>query len=96
MHLILFLAPEHKLRTPEDIDSLMAAEFPNEQEQPELYELVKKNSWFTIHVVPRILSHLPWMGTSAPKAFQNHFKIKQLSVMTLMLTFRDKMMGSNI
>jgi hypothetical protein len=46
MHLILFLAPEHKLRTPEDIDSLISAEFPDEHEKPELYELVKK---FMVH-----------------------------------------------
>ena len=46
MHLIVFLAPEHKLRTPEDIDSLISAGFPNEQEQAELYELVKK---FMVH-----------------------------------------------
>ena len=42
MHLIVFLDPAHKIRTPEDIDSLVSAEFPKEQEQPELYELVKK------------------------------------------------------
>ena len=46
MHLIVFLAPEHKLQTPEDIDSLISAAFPDEQEQPELYELVKK---FMVH-----------------------------------------------
>jgi len=47
-------------------------------------------------VVPRILSLLAWMGTSALKAFQNHFKSKQLSVMTLMLTFGGEIMARSI
>jgi hypothetical protein len=46
MHLIVFLDPAHKLRTPEDIDTLISAEFPDEHEMPELYELVKK---FMVH-----------------------------------------------
>jgi len=46
MHLIVFLDPAHKLRNPEDIDSLISAEFPDKDEQPELYELVKK---FMVH-----------------------------------------------
>jgi len=46
MHLIVFLHTAHKLRTPEDIDSLISAEFPDKDELPELYELVKK---FMVH-----------------------------------------------
>jgi len=46
MYLIVFLDLAHKLRTPEEIDSLISAEFPNKDEQPELYELVKK---FMVH-----------------------------------------------
>jgi hypothetical protein len=41
MHMIIFLHPDHKLRTPEDVDSLLSAEFPDENEEPELFELVK-------------------------------------------------------
>jgi hypothetical protein len=42
MHMILFLAGESKLRTPEDVDRLLSAELPDPDEQPELHELVKK------------------------------------------------------
>jgi len=41
MHMIIFLHPDHKLRTPEEVDSLLSAEFPDEETQPELFELVK-------------------------------------------------------
>ena len=44
--MIIFLKGEYKLCTPEDIDSLLSAEFPNEEDQPELFELVKK---FMVH-----------------------------------------------
>ena len=43
MHMIIFLHPDNKLRTPEDIDTLLSAEFPDEEEEPELFELVKKH-----------------------------------------------------
>ena len=42
MHMIIFLHPDSKLHTPEDIDTLLSAEFPDEEEEPELFELVKK------------------------------------------------------
>ena len=42
MHMIVFLHPDHKLRTPEDVDSLISAEFPDPDEEPELFELVSK------------------------------------------------------
>ena len=45
-HLILFLHPNAKLRTPEELDSLLSAEFPDPDEQPELFELVLK---FMVH-----------------------------------------------
>ena len=41
MHMIIFFHPDAKLRTPEDVDSLISAEFPDEDTQPELFELVK-------------------------------------------------------
>jgi len=44
--MIIFLNPEDKLCTPEDIDTLLSAEFPDEDEEPELLELVKK---FMVH-----------------------------------------------
>ena len=41
MHMVIFLHPDHKLCTPKDVDSLLSAEFPDENEEPELFELVK-------------------------------------------------------
>ena len=41
MHMIIFLHPDHKLRTPEEVDILLSAEFPDEETEPELFELVK-------------------------------------------------------
>ena len=43
-HIIVFLKPHAKLRTPEQVDSLMSSEFP--EDNPELLELIKK---FMIH-----------------------------------------------
>ena len=43
-HIIVFLKPHAKLRSPEDIDSLMSSEFP--EDNPELLELIKK---FMVH-----------------------------------------------
>ena len=42
MHMIVFLHHDSKLQTPEHIDSLLSAEFPDEDREPELLELVKK------------------------------------------------------
>lgn len=42
MHMIVFLNPQDKLRTPEDIDSLISAKFPDPDVYPELFELVSK------------------------------------------------------
>src|SRR6266850_1417228 len=43
-HIIVFLKPHAKLRTPEDIDSLMSSEFPTDND--ELLRLIKK---FMVH-----------------------------------------------
>ena len=43
-HIIVFLKPHAKLHSPEDIDSLMSSEFP--EDNPELLELIKK---FMVH-----------------------------------------------
>ena len=42
IHMIIFLHPNDKLWTLEDIDSLLSAEFLDKDEEPELFELVKK------------------------------------------------------
>ena len=41
MHMIIFFHPDAKLRTPEEVNSLLCAEFPDEEAHPELFELVK-------------------------------------------------------
>ena len=46
VHLIIFLHLDSKLSIPEEIDSLLSAEFPDEDEQSELFELVKQ---FMVH-----------------------------------------------
>jgi hypothetical protein len=46
MHMIVYLAPESKFRTPEDVDSLISAEIPCPNTQPELFNAVTK---FMIH-----------------------------------------------
>ena len=43
IHMVTFLGPESKLRTPEDVDSIISAEFPDKDTQPELYALVAKH-----------------------------------------------------
>ena len=42
MHMILCLHPNNKLCTPEDVDTLISAEFPDKDLHSELYELVRK------------------------------------------------------
>src|ERR1700678_3154013 len=46
IHIIIFLHHKDKLHIPEDINSLLSAEFPRKDEEPELFELVKK---FMVH-----------------------------------------------
>lgn len=46
LHLLVTLAKEDKLRNPEDVDAYVWAEIPDLEEDPELYELVKK---FMVH-----------------------------------------------
>ena len=41
--MIIFLHSDSKFHTPEDVDSLLLAEFPDEETEPELFELVKKH-----------------------------------------------------
>ena len=42
MHMIIFFYPDSKLKTPEEADSLVSAEFPDKDTELELFELVKK------------------------------------------------------
>jgi hypothetical protein len=40
MHFVIYLDSDSKLRTPQDIDSLICAELPDPDEEPELFQLV--------------------------------------------------------
>ncbi len=43
MHMIIFLKDDSKLQTPEDVNSLISAELPDRDLEPELYALVLKH-----------------------------------------------------
>jgi Helitron helicase-like domain at N-terminus len=46
IHMIIFLKHESKLTTPEHVNSLISAQFPDKETQPERYDLVSK---FMVH-----------------------------------------------
>jgi hypothetical protein len=56
MHLLIFLAPEHKIHDPADIDSCIRAYWPNPETEPLLFDTVK-----------RTMVHGP-CGTQNPRA----------------------------
>ena len=41
MHMIIFLHPDSKIHSPEELDTLLSADFPDPETDPELFELVK-------------------------------------------------------
>ena len=41
-HLLVWLAPEFKFRSPEDVDSIISAEIPDKHQDPICYEIVSK------------------------------------------------------
>ena len=45
-HIIIFLSPEDKILTSEDVDRIISAEIPDEEEDPSLYKVVKN---FMVH-----------------------------------------------
>ena len=84
--MIIFFHPNSKLKTPEEVDSLISAEFPDKDTQPELFALVKKYMVLLAQatlipptskiVMPDVLNH-----------FQNPFVTRQLSMKILTLFF---------
>ena len=75
-HIIVFLKPHAKLRTPDQVDSLMSSEFP--MNNPELLELIKK---FMVHgPCGNYNPNAPCMNgrkctKGFPKAFREHTTI---------------------
>jgi len=71
-HSVGYLDPADKLRTPEQIDSLLSAEFPDPDTQPELFELVKK---FMVHGPCGAQNpHAPCMDPDTKKCTKNYPK----------------------
>ena len=43
-HILMIMEPEHKPRTPEDVDRYVHAEIPNPDDEPDLYQVVTKHN----------------------------------------------------
>ena len=75
MHLLLFLKSEYKLLTPDVVDSMISAQWPDPSTQPHLFDAVKK---FMVHGPCGTLDpHAPCMRDGKcihgyPKPFQQH------------------------
>ncbi|XP_034918726.1 uncharacterized protein [Populus alba] len=64
-HLLVWLAPEFKFRSPEDVDSIISAEIPDKHQDPICYEIVSK-----------FMMHGP-CGAANPKAQYSFVHMKQ-------------------
>ena len=75
MHLLIFLKAEYKLLSPNVVNSLISAQWPNSDTQPHLFDIVKK---FIVHGPCSMLNpDAPFMQDGKcicayPKAFQPH------------------------
>jgi hypothetical protein len=80
MHPIIFLHHDSKLKTPEDIDSLLSAELPDPNTESELYHLVVK---YVVHGPCGILNpNAPCMvdgkcSKNFPKPFREHTTLSE-------------------
>ena len=86
VHLIIFLYSDSKLSTPEEIDSLLSAEFPDEDEQPELFELVKQFMVHTLCDAPNsnaLCLHNGKCSKNFPKPFRDHTTVNEDSYANL-------------
>ena len=95
VHLIIFLYPDSKLSTAEEIDSLLSADFPDEDEQHELFELVKQ---FMVHTpcdAPNSNAHVCIME-SVQKTFLSPLEITPLSMRTHMLISGEETLAKSI
>ncbi|XP_034905294.1 uncharacterized protein [Populus alba] len=67
-HLLVWLAPEFKFRSPEDVDSIISAEIPDKHQDPICFEIVSK-----------FMMHGP-CGAANPKAQYSFVHMKQYGV----------------
>jgi hypothetical protein len=58
VHYLFFLAPQHKLRTPEQVDSLISAEIPDRESNPRLYEQVRSSLFVSSYLLTDFLPFL--------------------------------------
>lgn len=42
MHMLIFLAKEDKIHTPEQVDNIVCAEFPDKEKDPDLFQTVQR------------------------------------------------------
>ena len=49
VHLLLFLHSDNKYQSSDEIDRIISAEIPSQQDDPELHSLVKKTIWCYLH-----------------------------------------------
>jgi hypothetical protein len=73
-HLLLIFDDGSKLREPDDIDSLISAEIPDNEVHPNLYQVVKTCMVHGPSDISTSSLHA-WMETSAPKTFQSHSRL---------------------
>jgi hypothetical protein len=92
MHLIIFLQHDSKLRTADDVDSILSAQLPDPYTQPELYHLVVK---YMVHGPCGAYNpDSPCMvNGECSKNFPKHTESTPLSLMTLTVARNDPTMG---
>ena len=72
MHILIFLQPEDKIQTPDQVDSTVWAHWPDPQSQPLLFETVK---WCMIHTCGDQCLENGKCSKNYPKPFQPHTSV---------------------
>ncbi|KAG0580812.1 hypothetical protein KC19_4G201500 [Ceratodon purpureus] len=77
MHFLIFLATEDKIREPCQVDRIVCAEFPDEQEDPELFDMVLKHMVHGACTRDRCLDETGQCTKHFPKSFQDQTAMDQ-------------------
>ncbi|KAG0560756.1 hypothetical protein KC19_9G010700 [Ceratodon purpureus] len=77
MHFLIFLANEDKIREPCQVDRIVYAEFPDEQEDPELFGMVLKHMVHGPCTRDRCLNETGQCTKRFPKSFQDQTAMDQ-------------------